>query len=290
VEKRGTKAVLLVGSDTYDYLDNFKQGTVSHLPSFYAQTGSLVHWAPADGLIVDIDGDGVQDVAVGRFPVRTETDLKNMVDRTLQYRTKTYGRTAVFATDRIDTDYMHDFRTDSAAIIAELPNGWTVQQANVSDLGVAGARSQLLNAINSGVALTAFVGHSGPSYWTFDGLFTATDAAALTNAGRSTVVTQWGCWNTFYVSPFSDSLSHSFMLNGDRGAAAVLGASTLTEAKHETEFGKRLFGIGGLVNSGTTIGDAILRTKRSIAQDNPEWLDVILGWQLLGDPLLRIAP
>ena len=51
VASRGTKAVLLVGSDTYDYLDYFQQGTVSHLPSFYAQTGSLVHWAPADGLV-----------------------------------------------------------------------------------------------------------------------------------------------------------------------------------------------------------------------------------------------
>jgi hypothetical protein len=80
------------------------------------------------------------------------------------------------------------------------------------------------------------------------------------------------------------------MLNGDRGAAAVLGASTLTAAGHETEFGKRLFGVGGLVSGNTTIGDAVLRAKRNVAQDHPDWLDVILGWQLLGDPLLRIAP
>ena len=79
------------------------------------------------------------------------------------------------------------------------------------------------------------------------------------------MVTQWGCWNTYYVSPFAESLSHSLMLSGDRGAAAVLGASTLTEAAHETEFGKRLFGVGGLANGGTTIGDAVLRTKRDIA-------------------------
>ncbi len=286
---RGTRAVLLVGSDTYDYLDYFRQGTVSHLPSFYARTGSLVHWAPADGLVGDVDGDGLQDVAVGRFPVRNDADLKAMVDRTLQYRNNTYGRSAVFAADRFDADQRYDFAADSAAIIARLPSNWTVKQANVDDLGVAGARKELVDAINGGAALTAFIGHSGPTYWTFDGLFASADAAALTNAGKPTVVTQWGCWNTFYVSPFADSLSHSFMLSGDRGAAAVLGASTLTEAAHETEFGKRLFGIGGMV-SGNTIGDAVLRTKRHVAIDHPDWLDVILGWQLLGDPLLKIAP
>ena len=290
VAKRGAKAVLLVGSDTYDYLDYFKQGTVSHLPSFYAQTDGLVRWAPSDGLVADVDGDGLQDVALGRFPVRTAADLKNMVDRTLQYRTKTYGRSAVFASDRFDTAQRHSFLADSKAIVAEMPSGWAIQQANVDDVGVANAQSQLKTAINAGMALTAFVGHSGPSYWTFDGLFTATDASALTNAGRPTVVTQWGCWNTYYVSPFADSLSHSFMLNANGGAAAVLGASTLTEASHETEFGKRLFGVGGLVNSNTTIGDALLRTKRNIAADHPGWLDVILGWQLLGDPLLKISP
>ena len=289
VAKRGTKAVLLVGSDTYDYLDYFKQGTVSHLPSFYAQTGSLVRWAPADGLVGDVDGDGLQDVAVGRFPVRTAADLKNMVDRTLQYRTKTYGADAVFAADRFDTAHaqLHGRQQGDRGRNAERL-GRSAGQRGRHRRGECAGPAQ--DAINAGTALTAFVGHSGPSYWTFDGLFTAADAAALTNAGRPTVVTQWGCWNTYYVSPFADSLSHSFMLNGNGGAAAVLGASTLTEASHETEFGKRLFGVGGLVNSNTTIGDALLRTKRNIAADHPDWLDVILGWQLLGDPLLRISP
>lgn len=75
--------------------------------------------------------------------------------------------------------------------------------------------------------------------------------------------------------------------------------TSLTEAEHETELGKRLFGVdvGGLVDSGTRIGDAVLHTKRDLAEDYPNWKtdgtnwrDVILGWQLLGDPLLRITP
>ena len=41
------------------------------------------------------------------------------------------------------------------------------------------------------------VGHSGPVSWTFDNLLRSTDAAALTNHMRPTILTQWGCWNDF---------------------------------------------------------------------------------------------
>ncbi len=290
VANRGTEAVLLVGADTYDYKDWFEIGAMSLLPSLYAQTGSIVHWAPSDALMADVDGDGLQDLAIGRLPVRTSEDLKNVVDRTLDYASTRYAKTAVFAADRYDAAQAHSFTADSEAILAGLPADWSVQKAYIDDLGVAGARSTLLHAINQGVALTAYVGHSGPTDWTFDGLFTSADVAGLTNAGAPTVVAQWGCWNTFYVSPFANSLGHSFMLSGDRGAAAVLGASTLTEAEHESEFGRRLFGIGGLVDGDSTVGEAILRAKRDLGAEHPEWVDVLRGWQLLGDPLIRIEP
>ena len=288
VTHRGTEAVLLVGADTYDYKDWFELGTLSLLPSIYTRTGSIVNWAPSDALMADVDGDGLQDVSIGRLPVRTGEDLANVVDRTIDYLFKPYGRTAVFAADGYDRGQAHNFSTDSDAILGELPGDWSVQKAYIDSSDVGGARATLIGAINQGVALTAFVGHSGPSSWTFDELFSADDAGNLRNAGAPTVVAQWGCWNTYYVSPFANGLGHSFMLSGDRGAAAVLGASTLTEAEHETEFGKRLFSAGGLVDGRVTVGEAIMGAKRDIAQDHPDWLDVLRGWQLLGDPLMRI--
>ncbi len=85
------------------------------------------------------------------------------------------------------------------------------------------------------------------------------------------MVSQWGCWNTYYVAPTADTLGHEFMLSGNRGAAAVLGASTLTEAPAEAEMGKALFNY--LPQQGMTLGEAILRAKRDVAERNPiSWM------------------
>jgi hypothetical protein len=137
------------------------------------------------------------------------------------------------------------------------------------------------------VALTSYVGHSGPTEWTFDGLFNSADAAGLTNMLEPTIVTQWGCWNTYYVEPLENTLAHEFLLNGEQGAAAVLGASTLTEAQHERELAKKLY--EQLFQPGITLGEAVLQAKKNYVASAPADADVILGWTLLGDPALVLA-
>jgi hypothetical protein len=112
--------------------------------------------------------------------------------------------------------------------------------------------------------------------------------AALQNAGKPTVVTQWGCWNTYYVSPAYNSMGHKFLVSGENGAAAVMGATTLTLARSEKQLGTLL--TPQLTAPGTTIGEAMLSAKQQLAASNPELKDVILGWTLLGDPALQVTP
>ncbi len=282
----GAEYVLLVGGDTYDYHDNLGQNAMSFIPSLYAQTDELIRYAPVDALYTDVDGDNVPDMAIGRFPVRNSAELAVMVDQTLAYSNRNYGRTAVFAADAFDQINGYNFTNDSNNIIARLPFDWQVERAYIDDLGVADARATLLENINQGVSLTAFFGHSGPTVWTFDGLLNSSDLGQLTNSDKPTVVTQWGCWNTYFVSPTADTLGHQFLLSGNRGAAAVLGASTLTEAAAEAELAEFLF--DELLQPGITLGEAIRIAKQNYAVGKPHQLDVILGWTLLGDPTLVI--
>jgi protocatechuate 3,4-dioxygenase beta subunit len=282
----GTQYVLLVGSDSYDYRNYLGRGAYSFLPSLYVATSDVVRFAPADPLLADVDANNVPDLAIGRFPVRTNAELDVLVAKTLAYGRKTYGGTAIFAADATETNGA--FTAISEAMSQKLGTGWSVQRAYVDQGGVNTARTKLLNALNNGVALTNFVGHSSATRWTFANLFSATDATFLTNAGRPTVVTQWGCWNTYYTEPTYNTLGHKFLLSGDRGAAAVLGATALTEISSEAALGQLV--TPRLVQPGMTIGAAVQAAKQELAASQPSLTDVLLGWTLLGDPALVVAP
>jgi hypothetical protein len=153
---------------------------------------------------------------------------------------------------------------------------------------MSAAHAQLITAMNNGSALVTYTGHSGPVDWTSGGLFTTQDAAALTNHGRPFIVVQWGCWNTYYVNPSKVYLVQSFLFSGDQGAAAVFGASTLTDSESEQLLGELL--MPRLTVPGMPMGKALTEAKTELAQTHPELLDVILGWTLMGDPALVIEP
>lgn len=286
VKELGTRFVLLVGGDTYDYRDYLAKESVSFIPSLYASTSETVKFVPVDPRYGDVDGDDVPDVAIGRFPVRTAAELELMIRKTLHYESKDYRRTALFVSDEFDG--YESFKSISTSLAAGLPAGWASENVHLDDTSVAAAREQLLAGMNRGTSLVTFTGHSGPVEWTFDGLFNTKHAAALTNEGKPFVVVQWGCWNTYYVEPVNNYLVHSFLFSGDRGAAAVLGASTLTDSVSERMLGNLL--TPRITTPGMPIGQALVDAKQELAKQHPEMLDVILGWSLMGDPALVVEP
>mgnify|MGYP000942694172 CR=1 FL=1 len=181
------------------------------------------------------------------------------------------------------------FKNDAELLIDMMPQTWKDNidldsKAYFDDDGLAVAKSKIINKINQGVALTSFIGHSGPRDWSFSRMFSAPDALLLNNVNTPTLVTQWGCWNTYFVSPQEDTMAHAFMLNQNGGAASVLGASTLTKAEHEKELAQLV--LTYLTHDQMTLGDAVTLAKRQYALINPDALDVILGWNILGDPTL----
>lgn len=284
----GTRYVLVVGGDSYDYRGYTNAGSLSFVPSIYARTGPYVSFAPVDPLFGDVDGNGVPDIAVGRFPVRTAAELDALIAKTLAYDSKSYGGTAVLAADSYDAASANNFAVMSDELAGALDDSWSLTKAYIDNDGVLLAKAKLVGAINEGVALTTYIGHSGPTRWTFQGLLQSPDVAALANPGTPTVVAQFGCWNGYYVSPAYDGMVHRFLLSGDRGAAAVLGATGLTETASDRAFGAEL--MPRLAAPGWTIGDAVQEARSAVAATHPEMIDVILGFAILGDPTLAVEP
>ena len=282
-----TNYVLLVGGDTYDYRNDLGVNAISFLPSVYRATDPLIKFTPTDAQYADVNGDDFPDLAIGRFPVRTAAELNAVVVKTIRYATQDQGATALFASDARSTDA--NFLAESRNLEAELGTDWRVTNAAIDEVGAAAARTVIQQTLESdGAALTSFFGHSGPTTWSFSGLFSATDAANLTNFDQPTVVTQWGCWNTYFVSPNFNTMAHRFMVSGEQGAAAVLGAATLTTVQSDRDFGELL--VQAMTAPGVRIGDALMDAKNGLRGNPAAYTDVIIGFNLLGDPAISVRP
>lgn len=283
----GVRYLLLVGGDTYDYADRLGLGSISFVPSPYAATGDIVNHAPVDPLYGDLDGDNVPELAVGRLPARTAAQLTTLIGKIQAHRDGDHHGTAVFAADVWDMAYEVSYSELSERMISSLPAGWSVERAYLES-GVAQAKARLLDSVNSGVALTSWMGHSGFTIWSMNRVFSANEASLLTNYGRPTIVSQWGCWNNYHVSPRYETLGHKLLLSGDQGAAAVLGSATLSEVESQALLSRMVTPL--LTQPGKTIGDAMVEAKRRLAVTDPARLDVLLGWTLLGDPAMQVQP
>jgi hypothetical protein len=286
-----TEFVMLVGADTYDYHNNLNIGSISFIPTLYAATDDLIKYAPVDAKFADINDDNIPDISLGRLPVRTEDDLRVMLNKIYLYDQKDYSQTALISADEFDNSQIYSFSADAESIIDTLPASW---QSNITDDyrafmdhdGLNLAQTKIIDRINNGVALTSFIGHTGTRAWSYSRLFRNSHASSLINADKPTLVTQWGCWNSYFVSPLEDTMAHAFMLNANGGAVASLGASTLTTADNERLLSQLVF--KQLVNDQLPLGQAVLNAKRLLSRDHPEALDVILGWNILGDPTIKL--
>ncbi len=286
----GTRMVLLVGGDTYDYKHNLDTGPParrtlarSYIPSLYGRTGQAVRHAPVDPLYGDVDKDGVPEVVVGRLPVQTPADLRVLVDKILGYA-RTADRNAVFISDKRDAGTRRSFANMGRRARAQL-KGWDVDLISGEQLNAPQVRSRFRRAVDEGRSLTVYFGHSDLNDWGFGGLVRRSDVRRLVNHSDPTAVLQFGCWNTYYVSPGANTLAHQWLLDGGHGAAMVMGATTLSDAGSEQQFANLILkGLSG----GKSYGESVHRARRSMVQRYglESVKDLVGGFVILGDPAM----
>ncbi len=289
--------VAIAGSDTFDYHGYTGQSEFALIPSLYASTSEFVQYAPTDALYADINDDAIPDLAIGRLPARNNQELQEMVQRIATYEQSVLQTTGLFVADQ--TVNGDSYAAISDSLIANLPEQWTTSQRylDVDCASLTGnaldqcieqdLRPALLSTIEQGTALTTFVGHSGPRKWSFANLMDTHHTRAINNPTVPTVVMQFGCWNTYHVDQANDTLAAAWLQNGASGAAAVLGATTLTETEHETRLAQEIIEIIA-TDPIITLGEAVVMAKQGLASEGLDAADVQLGWVLLGDPAMRL--
>ena len=278
---RGATHVLLVGGDTYDYLNHLGLSSVSFIPTNYRKTSEFISFAPSDAVYADTDVDGKPNVALGRWPVRTMAELNAIVNKTLAYQNR--NRALLLSDRSLNGERYGDFVPLQSQSLGANWNIKAISLDNYQNGQTAMARADLVRAMEQGVNFLSYYGHSAPASWSREGWV----SASLVNGGlfasvpQSFQTVQFGCWATYFVEPTSNTIAHG-LLSQTKGAVSVLGATALTEAKSDTGFGTAIMSKIGTRSLGEVLRDAQieLSTQEGSA-------DVVLGGVLLGDPSLQ---
>ncbi len=279
--------VLLVGSDNYDYKGYLSVEHYSHIPSLYTALDDEIRYTPADSLYTDIDNDGTPDIAIGRIPARTTQELQLLIDKQMTFVEQNNQQfSAHFIADAEDENY--SYTNISSELINLLPDTWTKTTTYRDNFNNnAGVRQSIIDNFATHPRLTAYLGHSSRRLWfSFPSPFTYNDIDSLSNDESASVIVQWGCWNSYYVEPSANTMAHRFLFNNDKGGVAVFGASALTLVSSEKAFAKLL--LPEFSVTAQTIGKSMINAKKQLANKG-KYKDIIIGWNLLGDPALKIS-
>ncbi|MGE0452073.1 MAG: C25 family cysteine peptidase [Vicinamibacteria bacterium] len=270
--------VLLLGDDSYDPTDREGLGLRSFLPSLYgwdAQWGRVV----SENLYADLDADGRPDVAIGRLPASTAEEADALAAK-LERGAAVLASAAtppLFAVDNGGRGI--SFR--SLAEEAAAAYGVTPEWAEISD-GLAQARARLTAALRAGGSVHYF-GHGGAEQWADEGLLT-TDAIAAVAGGNESLVLAWACLSQWYQYPYAASVGEALVLLPNGGAVASFGPAGISDAGAQAVLARELY---ARLRPGVTLGDAI-RDAKAAASAAPNALPAVLGFNLLGDPALRL--
>ncbi len=294
--------VLLVGGHTYNYRGyNTEESNrpINLIPSFYRGSDFITKQIPTAVPFVDFDQDGTPDRAIGRWPVRDQTQLELVVNKTLAWHadgSHKDSKTALFIADA--KDEQNNFTQSSARLISSLgldlnpwpaPGNVFLDSINIdssvpqSDKLIT-ARDSIVNGINQGPALTVYSGHGAPGVWGRQALVSGSVSDRFNNESSPTFIMPLACYTTYYETPEVKSLPELLLTDNTGGAVAISGASLLSRSGDNERFGRDL--LKKMTLSAMDLGTAVMEVKREIHAISPRHQAVIYNWVTLGDPTL----
>lgn len=282
--KTPPRYVLLAGSGTYDYRDYLGHGTNLIPPLLVKNEDGLF---PSDSILGDIDGDGVQEMAVGRLPVIDDDEMQALVDKIIAYETAgpSPGYGVVMLADNIDGQM--DFAADSVDVAGGLPDWIQSDMILLDDLDTDSARGLLLKRLSEGAYLLNYVGHGRRDQFASEGLLKPADVDDLILApGRQPVVSAMTCLAGDFAWYASDSITEQLVLKADGGAIATFAPTGFSYNHDARKLDQAVFS-AIFDDSEDRLGDAVLNaTQRYMEQGGRQYLLPLYG--ILGDPALSL--
>ncbi len=279
--------VLLVGGDSYDYHNYLGLGTQSFLPTFYRRADEIVRFAASDAYYADFNRDGAPDTALARIPARTNADLARAIESIIERSAQPALRYFASAGNSSGSE---SFAQNSRANFSYLRQTQVKSYGLVDEIGFEDSQQATRAALAGGADWINYVGHSSPNRWALQNLLDTQQLNGIVRSGPPAIISQWGCWNNYFVLPNQDTMSYALMFRSNQLASAVIGSTSLAEDASHMVLANRFFDLvedgqfderGGNVN---TIGEALMYAKRDLAETAPDHIESNYSIVLFGDP------
>ncbi|MGR3811699.1 type IX secretion system sortase PorU [Jiulongibacter sp. NS-SX5] len=243
------------------------------------------NWRP------NYDNDHTLDIAVGRLPVKTKLEARQVIEKLISYdKSKgSWKRKVIFIADDADQN-IHQRDAESFSALSKIKNPelqnhklyLDAYKQTETDLGERSepAVSAFLKGMDEGALVVNFNGHGSEDGWTDEKLLTLREITQWRNLQNMPIFFTATCEFGRFDNPSVVSGAELALLNPNGGTPALL--TTTRPVFSSTNFGINQ-AFYTRINEFERIGDVFKATKNDAING-----EINRNFSLLGDPSMRI--
>ena len=284
--------VLLIGDGTYDPKQYLASSSGTFVPPFLAEVDPWAGETAADNRYVTLEGDdNLPEMLIGRLPVNSLAEAQTVVGKIVRYETQpalgSWPGNGIVAAD--DPDDGGDFPFISESILGPFSGSPIHPQRfyyTPPQVSAAAIRQGILSAWNTGAALTIYTGHASIHQWGVEQFLHLEDVSGLHNGDRLPLVLEMTCFTSSFHVPGFATLDEALLRHPGGGAVGTWGSTGLGIATGHSTLAESF--LDRAIGDGADFGTAALAGKLNLAIRNPNHLDLVDTFTLLGDPAMKL--
>lgn len=302
--------LLLIGDASYDYKNYMNDPTFKNwVPTMIREDLSDYYrqgWYASDAYFADVNGDGYPDLSTGRLPVRSYSELEDVLEKLMKYEDQvistSFYKILGFIADTYDEDWEMEFEELNESLrikYAITPYQYfkifyhdPPYNGTDQDLCASHIRNNFYSSV-----LVHYAGHSGWKYWGYnDGILSLTaergsDLDALPTLSFPyyplPFIVNSSCYNAgfAYQGNQNATLMEKFFTAKDKGIIGATGYTTITYIDEDEYFTNKFYESAFGITKKRTIGELVERGRFAIPSlyERPKFSLV-----LIGDPTTKI--
>ena len=295
---------LLVGDGTYDFKDLLGNHSPTWIPPFTPDNSvsddNFVYFDTSGHL--DEDANGMVDMFIGRWSVKTPQDAQVVVNKIREYEASPdYGTWKNLITLVADDEFgppLSDNENEHTLYTEEIANKYVPASFNLNKIYLVEypfdasrwkpeAENAVIDAFNNGTAVVNYMGHGNPDLWAHERVFRRQlDIPKLKNKKKYPLVYAASCSIGLFFNPYSEGMAEELLRAEDKGAIAVLSATGLVYAYANATLSYKVYDLL-LKGDSLSVAQALYIAKLLRSYSYNDYNDRY--YNIIGDPFTHLA-